>query len=72
MLIRPVFFKLLGIVLGKDTDMSSIDDLLALAARCLEVAKCNMRIVTTLSDLSLLGRDPLSLRSPAAWMLTCV
>lgn len=55
MLIRPVFFKLLGIVLGKDTDMSSIDGLLGLSSRCLEVAKCNMRIITTLSNLSLLG-----------------
>jgi hypothetical protein len=57
MLIRPVFFKLLALVLGKDTDMASVDGLLELTARCLEVAKYNMHIVTTLSDLSLLGES---------------
>jgi hypothetical protein len=57
MLIRPVFFKLLSIVLGKATEMSSIDGLLALSAGCLEAAKCNMRIVTTLSEYSRLGKS---------------
>ncbi|KAF2008429.1 hypothetical protein BU24DRAFT_497895 [Aaosphaeria arxii CBS 175.79] len=56
MLIRPIFFKLLSIVLGKVTDMSSIDGLLALSARCLEAAKCNMRIIKTLSDRSRLAK----------------
>ncbi|KAL2212087.1 hypothetical protein CC79DRAFT_1364371 [Sarocladium strictum] len=56
MLIRPVFFKLLALVLGKDTDMASVDGLLELTARCLEVAKYNMHIVTALSDVSLLAK----------------
>jgi hypothetical protein len=56
MLIRPVFFKLLGIVLGNFTDMSAIDGLLVLSAKCLEVAKFNMRIIKALSDRSRLGK----------------
>jgi proline utilization trans-activator len=57
MLIRPVFYKLLGIVLGKDTDMSSLDGLINLSSQCLEAAKCNMRIVTTLSNTGRLGKS---------------
>jgi hypothetical protein len=58
MLIRPVFFRLLAIVLGKVTDTSSIDGLLDLSCRCLEVAQCNMRIIITLSNQNLLGEPP--------------
>lgn len=56
MLIRPIFFRLLAIVLGKVTDTSSIDGLLDLSCRCLEVAQCNMRIIITLSNQNFLGK----------------
>lgn len=57
MLIRPVFYRLLAIVLGKVTDISSIDGFLDLSCRCLEVAQYNMRILVTLSNQNLLGRS---------------
>lgn len=56
MLIRPVFFKLLAIVLGNEADMSSIDSLLDLSSQCLEAAKCNIRILTMLASLQLLAK----------------
>ena len=64
MLIRPVFFKFLSIVLGKDGDMSSIDELIDMSSRCLDAAKCNMRILTTLSSTYRLG-EFLSLSIPS-------
>jgi len=57
LLIRPVFFKLLGIVLRKDTVTSSLDGLISLCSQCLEAAKCNMRILTTLSSRDRIGKS---------------
>ncbi|KAL2417445.1 hypothetical protein ABEF91_006508 [Exophiala dermatitidis] len=48
-LMRPVFFKLLAIALGKTDDEASLDSLIELSSRCLEAAKSNMRIVMGLS-----------------------
>ncbi|RDW78728.1 uncharacterized protein DSM5745_05580 [Aspergillus mulundensis] len=61
LLIRPVFFKLLGTVLGKDTNTtpsssSSLDGLSNLSSQCLAAAKCNMRILTTLSSKDLIAK----------------
>lgn len=44
-------------MLGKDTDVSSLDGLIGLSSQCLEAAKCNMRIATMLSDTSRLGES---------------
>lgn len=54
LLLRPVFFKLLALALGKVDDNdppadSSLDRLFDYSSRCLEAAKCNMRILMDLS-----------------------
>lgn len=72
MFICFVFFKFLGIVLGKDIDMFFIDDLLVLVVRCFEVVKCNMCIVIILLDFSLFGRDFFLFCLFVVWMLICV
>lgn len=59
MLIRPVFYKLFSMVLGERKDVSSLDGLLNLSARCLRAAECNMRIASELSDRNLLGKSTL-------------
>ncbi|KAH7029793.1 proline utilization trans-activator [Microdochium trichocladiopsis] len=56
LLTRPVFFKVLGLVMGKDKDTSALDDLIALSSQCLEAAKCNMRILTELSSRDKLAK----------------
>ena len=50
-----MFFKLLAFVLGKDRDVSSLDTLMELSSRCLEAAKCNMRILTGLYNINRIG-----------------
>lgn len=56
LLIRPIFFKLLAITLGKDADESSLDTLIEFSNRCLEAAKCNMRILMGLSHADRLAK----------------
>lgn len=56
LLIRPIFFKLLAITLGKDPDESSLDTLIDFSSRCLEAAKCNMRILMGLSHADRLAK----------------
>jgi len=58
LLIRPIFFKLLAIALGKDADESPTDSLIDFSSRCLEFAKCNMRILMGLSNKDKIGKLP--------------
>lgn len=52
---RPVFFKLLALLLGSDTDNQSLDTWINLSNRCLEAAKSNMKILTGLWKCDRIG-----------------
>ncbi|ETN38206.1 uncharacterized protein HMPREF1541_06237 [Cyphellophora europaea CBS 101466] len=56
LLIRPIFFKLLAIALGKDTDETPLDSLINFSSSGLEAAKCNMRILMGLSHVDRIAK----------------
>lgn len=54
-LIRPVFFKIIAIIVGKDSDDTLLNGLVALATECAVAARHNLEILRALSATERLG-----------------
>ncbi|KAM0716500.1 hypothetical protein Q7P37_007945 [Cladosporium fusiforme] len=55
-LIRPVFFKIFTILVGRNTSDSSLGDLLELGDMCSEAAERNLKVLQSLHDLDKLAK----------------